>query len=97
MPRAPLDPPTHPHHHPTHPPSQTILADPAVKLHAPVVFLFNGGEETLSQASNGFMAHSPYAKNLGAFINLESTGPWGPDVVFQVGWVGGWVGERVGG
>ena len=24
-----------------------------------------------------------YARHLGAFINLESTGPWGPDVVFQ--------------
>lgn len=35
------------------------------------------------QASHGFMATSPHAKNLGAFINLESTGPWGPDVVFQ--------------
>ena len=26
-----------------------------------------------------------FARDLGAFINLESTGPWGPDVVFQVG------------
>lgn len=24
-----------------------------------------------------------YARQLGAFINLESTGPWGPDVLFQ--------------
>lgn len=24
-----------------------------------------------------------FAAQLGAFINLESTGPWGPDVVFQ--------------
>lgn len=26
---------------------------------------------------------SRFARDLGAFINLESTGPWGPDVVFQ--------------
>jgi len=52
-------------------------------LDAPAVFLFNGGEETLMQAAHGFMASSPFAKNLGAFINLESTGPWGPDVLFQ--------------
>ena len=38
--------------------ARTIVANPAVKLHAPVVFLMNGGEETLSQASNGFFATS---------------------------------------
>jgi len=38
--------------------ARTIVANPAVKLHAPAVFLFNGGEETLSQAANGFFASS---------------------------------------
>ena len=51
------------------------------------VFLFNGGEETLMQAAHGFMQWSPSAKDVGAFINIESTGPWGPDVLFQhQGW-----------
>jgi hypothetical protein len=50
---------------------------------SPLVFLFNGGEETLMQASYGFMTFSPLAQNLGAFINIESTGPGGPDIVFQ--------------
>lgn len=63
--------------------ARTLVANPSIRLAAPVVFLFNGGEETLSQASNGFFAQSKYAPQLGAFINLESTGPWGPDVVFQ--------------
>jgi hypothetical protein len=47
--------------------ARTIVANPAVKLHAPVVFLMNGGEETLSQASNGFFATSRWvsAEGLG--------------------------------
>lgn len=38
--------------------ARTIIANPAIKLSAPVVFLLNGGEETLSQAANGFFASS---------------------------------------
>ncbi|KAL4421351.1 hypothetical protein ABPG75_010642 [Micractinium tetrahymenae] len=63
--------------------ARTVVANHDIQLAAPIVFLFNGGEETLSQAANGFFTHSKYARQLGAFINLESTGPWGPDVVFQ--------------
>lgn len=57
--------------------ARTLVANASLTLPAPVVFLFNGGEETLMQASHGFMASSPHAKGLGAFVNLESTGPWG--------------------
>ena len=35
------------------------------------------------QASHGFMAYSPWADNVGAFIDLEATGSSGPDVLFQ--------------
>lgn len=38
--------------------ARTLVANPAHRLAAPVVFLFNGGEETLSQAANGFFASS---------------------------------------
>lgn len=38
--------------------ARTIVSNPGVALRAPVVFLFNGGEETLSQAANGFFASS---------------------------------------
>ena len=38
--------------------ARTFVANPSLKLAAPVVFLFNGGEETLSQAANGFFAQS---------------------------------------
>ena len=38
--------------------ARTVVADPGIQLEAPVVFLMNGGEETLSQAANGFMQRS---------------------------------------
>jgi len=63
--------------------ARVLVANASLQLHSPVIFLLNGGEETLMQASHGFMAMSPYATKLGAFINLESTGPWGPDLLFQ--------------
>lgn len=63
--------------------ARAMLADPALELPAPVVFAFNGGEETLSQAAHGYMAQSEFAAELGAFINIESTGPGGPDILFQ--------------
>lgn len=38
--------------------ARTLVADARIQLAAPVVFLFNGGEETLSQAANGFFKAS---------------------------------------
>lgn len=63
--------------------ARTLVADPETRLAAPLVFLFNGGEETILLAAHGFMATSKWAASLGAFINLESTGPGGPAYVFQ--------------
>ena len=37
--------------------ARVFIADPDIKLVAPVVFLFNGAEETLSQAAHGFMTN----------------------------------------
>ena len=37
--------------------ARVFIANPEIELVAPVVFLFNGAEETLSQAAHGFMAH----------------------------------------
>ena len=36
-----------------------------------------------AQGAHGFRAQSRWAPRVGAFINLESTGPGGPDFVFQ--------------
>ena len=35
------------------------------------------------QGAHGFRGQSRWARRVGAFINLESTGPGGPDFVFQ--------------
>ena len=35
--------------------ARVFIADPDIKLTAPVIFLLNGAEETLSQAAHGFM------------------------------------------
>lgn len=63
--------------------ARALIANPETKLVAPLVFLFNGGEETLLLAAHGFMQHSKWASKVGAFINLESTGPGGPAYLFQ--------------
>lgn len=38
--------------------ARTIVANRDIQLAAPIVFLFNGGEETLSQAAHGFFSSS---------------------------------------
>eukprot|EP00889_Picochlorum_renovo_P006629 jgi/Picre1/33659/NNA_001139.t1 len=53
--------------------ARTILMNSSIPLYSPIVFLFNGGEETLMQAAHGFMATSAFASKVGAFINIEST------------------------
>lgn len=63
--------------------ARTLLSEHQTQLKAPVLFLFNGGEESLLLAAHGFMATSKWATKLGAFINLESTGPGGPAYLFQ--------------
>ena len=63
--------------------ARTFVQNPALTLPAPVTFLLNGGEEPILPAAHGFITQSRFVKDLGAFINLESTGPGGPDIIFQ--------------
>ena len=63
--------------------ARAVITNTAVDLKSPLLFLFNGGEESHLLAAHGFMQHSKWAFKLGAFINLESTGPAGPAYLFQ--------------
>ena len=62
---------------------RAILEREDVTLASPIIILLNGGEEIYMNAVHGFITQHPWAADIGAFINLESTGSYGPDVAFR--------------
>lgn len=61
------------------------------QLRHPVVFLFNGAEETFLNGAHGFVTGWRWIKKVGALLNLESSGSGGLALLFRSGPKNAWL------
>lgn len=61
-----------------------VAHNASLGLAGPLILVLNSAEETFMQAAHGFATQHPWAPQVGAVINLESTGSGGPDLVFRM-------------
>jgi len=54
-------------------------------LHHPVIFLWNGAEESLQEGSHGFITQHRWNTTIGSVFNFDAGGIGGPQILFQVG------------
>lgn len=61
------------------------------ELVRPVIFLLNGAEETLLDGAHGFLMKHRWSRNIGALLNLESSGSGGLELLFRCGPRNAWL------
>jgi Zn-dependent M28 family amino/carboxypeptidase len=70
-----------------------VLAKSPDTLEHSLVFLMNGAEENSLQGAHAFIAHHKWAGRVRAFVNLDSSGNGGREVMFQASSDGPWLTE----
>ncbi|KAI8822253.1 uncharacterized protein EV422DRAFT_526204 [Fimicolochytrium jonesii] len=60
-----------------------LLSQRQKPLKNAVIFLWNGAEETLQDASHAFITQHPYRDTIRGVINLEAMGQSGKEILFQ--------------
>jgi Zn-dependent M28 family amino/carboxypeptidase len=70
-----------------------VLSKSSNTLQHSLVFLLNGSEENSLQGAHAFIAHHKWANNVRAFVNLDSSGSRGKEMMFQSSPDGPWLVE----